>query len=136
MPRGHVLMGYDEHGRCPMLRADGCSIYEHRPRTCRTYDCRVFPAAGLLPDEPDKSLIAERAARWQFTFEEPGAVEAAAAVRATAAFLRDHHAELGDAAPLTTTQLAVAAVRVHDMFVGSEPTAAEVSVRLTLRSLR
>lgn len=39
MPAGHVLLGYDEHGRCPMLSEQGCSIYEHRPRTCRTYDC-------------------------------------------------------------------------------------------------
>src|SRR4051794_32425896 len=49
-PRGHLVMGYDEHGRCPMLRDHGCSIYEHRPRACRTYDCRVLAAAGLVPD--------------------------------------------------------------------------------------
>ena len=46
LPAGHVLMGYDENGHCPMLVDGACSIYEHRPRTCRTYDCRVFPAAG------------------------------------------------------------------------------------------
>ena len=46
-PRGHVVLGYDERGHCPMLVDDQCSIYEHRPRTCRTYDCRVFPAAGI-----------------------------------------------------------------------------------------
>src|SRR6187399_1589388 len=48
-PRGHVVLGYDERGHCPMLVDGACSIYEHRPRTCRTYDCRVFPAAGLEP---------------------------------------------------------------------------------------
>ena len=133
MPHGHVLMGYDEHGRCPMLRAEGCSIYEHRPRTCRTYDCRVFPAAGVLPDEPDKALIATQAARWQFSFEGPEAEVAAAAVRAAAAFVRDHRAELGDAASLTITQLAVAAVRAHDLFLDSTPTVSEVTVRLTAR---
>src|SRR4051794_36104 len=52
LPRGHVLLGYDERGHCPMLVDGRCSIYEHRPRTCRTYDCRVFPAAGLEPDQP------------------------------------------------------------------------------------
>ena len=31
MPPGHVLMGYDEHGHCPMLVDNRCSIYEHRP---------------------------------------------------------------------------------------------------------
>ncbi|HET7720760.1 MAG TPA: YkgJ family cysteine cluster protein, partial [Acidimicrobiales bacterium] len=45
-PKGHVVMGYDERGHCPMFVDGACSIYEHRPRTCRTYDCRVFPAAG------------------------------------------------------------------------------------------
>lgn len=68
LPKGHVLLGYDEHGQCPMLNDAGCSIYEHRPRTCRTYDCRVFPATGIEPDA-DKPLIAARARRWRFDFE-------------------------------------------------------------------
>ena len=67
LPNGHALLGYDEHGRCPMLVDDQCSIYEHRPRTCRTYDCRVFPAAGLEVDD-DKPLIAGRARRWRFGY--------------------------------------------------------------------
>ena len=66
-PAGHLVMGYDEHGRCPMLRADGCSIYEHRPRTCRTYDCRVFAATGVVPTGRGQEAIATRAARWRFT---------------------------------------------------------------------
>ena len=39
---GTLLLGYDERGHCPMLVDDRCSIYDHRPRACRTYDCRVF----------------------------------------------------------------------------------------------
>ena len=66
MPRGHVLMGYDERGHCPMLVDGACSIYAHRPRTCRTYDCRVFAAAGLAPDD-DKPVIADRVGKWRFT---------------------------------------------------------------------
>jgi uncharacterized protein len=65
-PAGHLVMGYDERGRCPMLGADGCTIYEHRPRTCRTYDCRVFAATGVTPTGPGQAAIAERAARWRF----------------------------------------------------------------------
>jgi uncharacterized protein len=68
LPKGNVLMGYDEHGRCPMLGEAGCTIYAHRPRTCRTYDCRVFPATGLLPDEPEKAAIAARASEWEFSY--------------------------------------------------------------------
>ena len=36
-----------------------CSIYEHRPRTCRTYDCRVFPGRRLDDDDDDKAPIAD-----------------------------------------------------------------------------
>jgi uncharacterized protein len=65
---GHVLLGYGEDGRCPMLTASGCSIYEHRPRTCRTYDCRVFAATGIEP-ESDQPAVAARARRWRFVVE-------------------------------------------------------------------
>jgi Fe-S-cluster containining protein len=130
-PRGHVLMGYDEHGRCPMLRDDGCSIYEHRPRTCRTYDCRVFPAAGVLPDEPDKALIAATAARWLFEHADEEAQVLHAAVQAAAAFLRERTQALGDDGPHTTTQLAVMAVSTHELFRdGGSPTVEEVRVAL------
>ena len=121
---------FDEHGRCPMLSDTGCSIYDHRPRTCRTYDCRLFAAAGMLPEEPEKALIAQQAARWQFTIDGASALQAAEAVRAAAAFLRHHRVELGNGAPHTTTQLAVAAVRAHDLFANAEPSVAEVQVRL------
>jgi hypothetical protein len=65
MPHGHVVLGYDGHGRCPMLGDEGCTIYEHRPRACRTYDCRVFAAAGV-EIEGDKVLLGRRVRRWRF----------------------------------------------------------------------
>ena len=127
LPRGHVLMGYDERGHCPMLVDDRCSIYEHRPRTCRTYDCRVFPAAGLEPDD-DKADIAARALRWKFTY--PTDIDRAQhqAVRAAAAYIRD-----GNDLP-TTTQIAVLAVEVHAAFLGNDhPSPKAVRAELTLR---
>jgi Fe-S-cluster containining protein len=106
LPRGHVLMGYDERGHCPMLVDNRCSIYEHRPRTCRTYDCRVFPAAGLTADKPQ---IEQRAARWRFSFPTSADRQQHEAVRAAASSLRDE----ADA-PTTVTQLAVRAVEIFD----------------------
>jgi Fe-S-cluster containining protein len=106
LPKGHVLMGYDERGRCPMLTDAGCSIYEHRPRTCRTYDCRVFPATGVFPDEPEKSGIAERARAWQVTYCAPAERALHEALLATTARLR---AAEGD---LPATPLAVRACRL------------------------
>ena len=118
-PPGHVLLGYDAAGRCPMLGAEGCSIYEHRPRTCRTYDCRIFPATGLdLDEEPDKSAIAARARRWRFAPPTDAERHLRGAVQAAAAHLRDHPDALpGGAGRPSTTQLAVLAVEVHEVFL-------------------
>src|SRR5204863_6078536 len=101
LPKGHVLLGYDERGHCPMLVDDRCSIYEHRPRTCRTYDCRVFPAAGLDADQP---AIAERVRRWRFAY--PTAADRARheAVRAAAG---THSAMEPGAAPIRVAVRAV-----------------------------
>ena len=121
MPRGNVLLGYDENGHCPMLVDGGCSIYEHRPRTCRTYDCRVFPATGVEIDDPDQAAIARRARRWRFDFpDEVDRIEHAA-VQAAARFVRARADLLPDgAAPANATQHAVLAVRLHDAFVDPE----------------
>jgi Fe-S-cluster containining protein len=72
-PPGHLLMGYDERGHCPMLVDDRCTIYEHRPRACRTYDCRIFAATGVDPadDGPAKVEVAARVARWRFDTSDP-----------------------------------------------------------------
>jgi len=64
-PAGHVVMGYDQDGCCPMLGERGCTIYDHRPRTCRSFDCRVFAATAVDAGD-DKPLLAARVARWRF----------------------------------------------------------------------
>jgi uncharacterized protein len=116
LPAGHVLMGYDEHGRCPMLAEGGCSIYEHRPRTCRTYDCRVFPATGVAPDD-DKPAIARRAGRWRFDVSSEADRAARDAVWAAARYVRDRRDELSaDDRPATATQHAVVAIRLRGRF--------------------
>ena len=119
LPPGHRLMGYDEHGRCPMLVDGSCSIYPHRPRTCRTYDCRVFAAADVVDDDPTKAAIAARARRWRFDEPTEDDVVRHGAVRAAAAFLAEHAAELPDRlAPRTATQRAVLAVELAGLFEG------------------
>ncbi len=82
---GSRVLGYDADGRCPMLVDDRCSIYEHRPRACRTYDCRVFAATGLRADQP---LIDERVRRWRFTFANDAARQEHDALRARATPMR------------------------------------------------
>jgi uncharacterized protein len=118
LPRGHVLLGYDERGHCPMLIDDKCSIYEHRPRTCRTYDCRVFSAAGIEPEGDDKVLIARQARRWRFDFASDDDRTALEAVRAAAAFVRDRNDVLPDSAGApSATHTALLAIELHDLFI-------------------
>lgn len=145
-PRGHVLMGYDEHGRCPMFVDGGCSIYDHRPRTCRTYDCRIFPATGVeVGDEPSKAAIAQRAAEWEFHFGDAQAQARRQAMRAAASFVAARAGELFDGAGCPPpTQRAVLAVELHGLFLADSPSngasapvqpdVAAVRVQLTRRS--
>jgi Fe-S-cluster containining protein len=135
LPRGHVVMGYDDSGKCPMLVDEKCSIYAHRPLTCRTYDCRVFPAAGLDAGEDGKDLIAQQARRWRFTFADPADRELRDAVRAAAIYLRAHPDLLPGGSAATTTQQAVRAIDVHDVFLHrvDEPDAEVVRVALRRR---
>jgi len=115
LPRGHVLLGYDDRGHCPMLLDGRCSIYQVRPRTCRTYDCRVFAAAGL---EPDKPAIAARAGQWRFEHLDPQDRIQHEAVRAAGSYLRTHRKDLpAGAVPANPTQLAVLAVTLRHLFL-------------------
>lgn len=118
LPKGHRVMGYDVRGHCPMFKANACSIYAARPRTCRQYDCRVFAATGLTEGEA-RPAIAAQAARWRF--EVPGEADAALlqAARSAGRFLADH-AERFPAGflPPNPAQRAMLALRVHGLFLG------------------
>lgn len=126
-PPGHVLLGYDDRGHCPMLIENRCSIYPHRPRTCRTYDCRVFPAAGI--DNHEKIQISRRARRWRFTYPSPADRTERDGVRAAATYLAGHRDQLPEgAAPTDATQLAVLAVEIHEIFLGRDAETGQLAV--------
>ena len=118
LPRGNVLLGYDENGRCPMVAGDGCSIYEHRPLTCRNYDCRVFAAAGIAADQ---QAITQRSRRWKFGYPAQDDRDRHASVRAAAAFLQAHAGSFPAAAALRDPMhVAIFAVKVCEVFAGSD----------------
>lgn len=130
LPTGHVLMGYDERGRCPMLTDDGCSIYESRPATCRVFDCRVFAATGVEPD-PSKPLVAEAASRWKSTADDEYTTAQLAALRAAAVFVeRQRDDPLFAAARHSATGHAVLAVEVYPEFLGGDRSDADVLISL------
>jgi len=138
LPAGHVLMGYDEHGHCPLLIDGACSIYEDRPRTCRTYDCRVFTASGLELDDPTKSAINHQVRQWRFQLADSIDRAELDAVRSAAMLLR----ELEPA--LDITERTLAAIEIHDQFLAMDPagggcaalTPNPESVRVDLRRRR
>jgi len=114
-PEGNVLLGYDENGRCPMLVDGTCSIYEHRPLTCRTYDCRVFAAAGIAGD---RTLITQRARRWKFSYPTKGDRDQHSATQAAARFFQEHAVCFpGGAVPGDPAHVAILAIRVYDVFL-------------------
>jgi Fe-S-cluster containining protein len=121
LPAGNVLLGYDATGRCLMLENGQCSIYEHRPRTCRSYDCRIFAAAGI--DTVNRPQIDRQFRRWQFGYHTAKARAEHAAVQAAAAFIRQHEDRFPrGAAPVGATQLALVAIDVFEVLANeSDP---------------
>jgi len=117
LPKGHVLMGYNDQGHCPMLLDNKCSIYEDRPQTCRSYDCRVFAATGVPLDQTTQADIAHRVQAWVFHYESEESREEQTMVKEAAAFLRKN-ADLfpQGSLPAQPAQLAALAVRIYRLF--------------------
>jgi uncharacterized protein len=135
MPKGHVVMGYDANGHCPMLVGNACSIYADRPQTCRTYDCRVFPATGTEPD--DKPLIRARAQSWRFDYPTQRDRDERAAVTAAVAFLRDHADAFPNwAIPKIATQLAVLAIKASGAFETTDDRSVEAIAAAVVQEVR
>lgn len=113
-PKGHAVMGYLDGGNCPMLRDGSCSIYSSRPSTCRTFDCRVLAATGLLIDGRWSERINNRVQAWQFSFPSQAGRQRHQAIKETAAFIQ-HHATAfpGGHAPSEPVTIAVLAIKVH-----------------------
>ena len=133
---GHKLLGYDENGCCPMLVAGQCSIYAHRPLTCRQFDCRVLAAANVHEDD-DKPKIRRQASRWRFEMESPEAKAAAAAVEHAATFFRvNADAFPPGALPRNAPQRAMLAIRFYALFLGAESTPVDVTVAEVMRQLQ
>jgi Fe-S-cluster containining protein len=44
---GELVLQQRADGGCVHLGDRGCTIHEHRPAVCRSFDCRAFAAMGL-----------------------------------------------------------------------------------------
>ena len=136
-PSGYQILGFDEQGHCPMLSAGTdsgsdsvsgaepgsepesgtCTVYQDRPRTCRTYDCRIFAATGLAEPGSDKRAIMRRASRWQFDYADDAERHQHAALLAGARFLVEQADALAPLVPGNASQLAMLVVRLHALLL-------------------
>lgn len=126
------MMGFREDGHCPFMHQRRCAIYEDRPRTCRDYDCRIYSAAGLLPDG-NRGAIETRVREWNFTFASDSERLLAQAVRRAAQFIRDNHALFPAGLRAgSATAAAVLAVKTYTLFMTPElpPDAREFAQRV------
>jgi len=115
-PKGHVLMGYSDTGRCPMLIGDSCSIYQDRPQTCRDYDCRVFAATGISVDQEAQPEITRRVKEWTFHYNDAASRAEHRNLKAAAAFLQNNRELFPPGSlPNYPVQLAALAVRIHSL---------------------
>jgi Fe-S-cluster containining protein len=127
---GQLHIQYRLDGLCPMLAAGRCTIYAHRPQTCRDYDCRFFAAAGIEAGGPERSVINTRVRQWRFTYPTTADRRAHDAVRSAAAFVqREAYLFPAGFAPTRPTGIAVLSVKTHSVFL------AEDSVRADAASL-
>lgn len=114
LPPGYLLVACDASGACPVLVSGRCSIYEHRPLVCRTYDCRIYAATGIAPD---REAIAVQVRRWRFGYACPEDRTRREAVLAAVRFVREHPECLpSDAARAQPIRVATLAVAVHERF--------------------
>lgn len=122
-----------------MFDSGRCSIYAHRPQTCKDYDCRIFAAAGIEAGGPEKRVINERVQAWRFRYRDAGMRQAHDAVRAAAAFIRDRRESFpGGRVPSSPTGIAVLALKTHGIFLdpGSELLADEARARAMMKAWR
>ena len=127
LPQGHFIMGFNQHGTCPMLVDNQCSIYTHRPQTCRDYDCRLFAATGIAAGETDKEDVNAQAMRWQFDYSNQNDESKQRAVTAAVAFLQGNADLFADGVlPSNATQIALLALNIAHLFRGSKTALSDV----------
>jgi len=131
-PEGNTVMGFSDAGCCPMLRDGQCSIYQHRPQTCRDYDCRIFAACGIAAGETDKQAVNEQIARWRFDYPTETDKREQRAVVAAMKFLQTRR-ELFDVEvlPDNPTQLALLALSAYHLFENETGNPQNVAAAIT-----
>ncbi|MBN1499608.1 MAG: YkgJ family cysteine cluster protein [Spirochaetes bacterium] len=121
LPAGNSVLGYDEHGNCPLFKNGRCSIYNYRPETCRHYDCRIFTATGVEMDG-NREVISKKIKNWSFSFPDELDISEFNAVKTCAGFIIENSKKFSKGfIPHNSTQLAVLAIKVYRVFMNLKP---------------
>jgi uncharacterized protein len=114
LPMGHKVLGRFSDGRCPIFVNGECSIYAHRPQTCRLYDCRVFAAAGIEAGGREKAAINRRVRRWKFDYPTRRDREQQVAIQTAARVLGEQTAKFPPKLGIEESAwLAIMAIKVY-----------------------
>jgi hypothetical protein len=113
-PAGHLTVQPKPDGLCPMLHAGRCTIYHVRPQTCLDYDCRIFAAASI---DAGKPVIDKRVQEWRFSYSSDTDRLEHEAVRAAAAFIREHRDSFNVRVPSAPMGIAVFAIKAYEVFL-------------------
>lgn len=118
--KGNMLLGYFSDGVCPMLTENGCLIYADRSKTCRSYDCRIFTAAGIKAGGKEKKTVNQQLEKWEFSYPTKKDRLQHDAIKSAALFLlRKKSAFPMGYIPDNPSLLAAAALRVYPVFLRS-----------------
>lgn len=82
-------IGFNKKGHCHLLKDGLCSIYEDRPYSCRTFDCRVFTATGIDLDKDPSSPVNKKIREWRFNYPTRKDREQQDALKMAAAILKE-----------------------------------------------
>lgn len=132
---GTRVMGFDADGGCPMLHRGRCSIYHQRPRACRHYDCRVFAAAGTVPQRAEQAEVAARVLRWRFDYADQTDRRRHSAIQRARAYLSAHAEWLPESRPKQEAGMAALAIALHEHFLDPDVAPVEREVRAALAAL-
>jgi len=61
-------IGFNKKGHCHLLIENHCSIYDFRPDSCRTFECRIYSATGIKLDKDEISPINLPIKEWKFSY--------------------------------------------------------------------
>ena len=116
-PAGYRVMGYTAVGHCPMFIESKCSIYENRPRTCRSYDCRIYSATDTAIDDPNRTEISKIVKSWQFSYESETDQKSKDQISLALNFIDAHNLDFNYPIDNSPTLRALIAIEISNLFL-------------------